>query len=642
MKKNLLILVCLLSFISNIFSQDLKIHHEPFKGDNSSKSTFNLHEYNPLMDNYDLKYVKLDLEVTNQSKLIFGSATIEAVVIEDDFDQIVLQLEDLFQIDSIIINGQKTDFNHENDEIVIDLTQTLPIYDLFRIIIYYRGVANNISRSYSIDWGKNVVWTLSESFHAYEWWPCKQVLWDKIDSADLYFTTTQNLMVGSNGVLKDIIELEDNKHRFEWESRHPINYYLISFAVSDYTDYSFYTKPDGSSPILVQNYVYDSPGCLNYYKSDINETGNFINLFSELFGLYPFADEKYGHCLTQLGGGMEHQTMTTIGNFGYDLVSHELAHQWYGDYVTCATWQDIWINEGFASYSEYIARENLVSFQAARDWISYAMDRSLMEPEGSLYIPIEDASNESRIFSWNLSYKKGAVLLHMLRHEFNDDDLFYASLRGYLNDFKDSVATGDDFIESMNQHSGKDFTDFFNAWYYGKGYPTFISAWSHKNDTLKIDVSQHTSSSSTELFPMHIDFKALRQSGDTILRFYHDKVHKQYKVHLNGTVTNLIFDPNQWILHKSSIVSSSENINHSQFMKVEIFPNPAKDFFIIRSQEIDENTTFRLYSITGRLIKQSKNFESHNRIDIRDISSGIYIVELNCSSKTHRSKLIVE
>ncbi len=96
-------------------------------------------------------------------------------------------------------------------------------------------------------------------------------------------------------------------------------------------------------------------------KAAIDKTGDLILLYSDLFGDYPFANEKYGHCVAPFGGGMEHQTMTTLVNFSFLLVAHELAHQWFGDFVTCSTWQDIWINEGFASYAEYLANQYLKS-----------------------------------------------------------------------------------------------------------------------------------------------------------------------------------------------------------------------------------------------------------------------------------------
>ena len=159
-----------------------------------------------------------------------------------------------------------------------------------------------------------------------------------------------------------------NKLRYEWKSNYPIAYYLISFAVSEYQEYNIYAHPAGmgGDSLLIQNFIYDAPGCLDYYKAGIDETVGMVELFSDLYSLYPFHQEKYGHCLTAIGGGMEHQTMSTMGNFNFGLVAHELGHMWFGDNVTCATWSDIWINEGFATYTDYLAREKFIHLNVSQ------------------------------------------------------------------------------------------------------------------------------------------------------------------------------------------------------------------------------------------------------------------------------------
>ncbi|NJO90434.1 MAG: M1 family metallopeptidase [Chloroflexia bacterium] len=226
-------------------------------------------------------------------------------------------------------------------------------------------------------------------------------------------------------MLTDTVNINEKQVQYRWKSKYPIAYYLISFTVADYKDYSYYIKiPGRTDSLLFQNYVYNRPGYLEIYKPEIDKTADFLILFSKLFGLYPFYEEKYGHCVAPIGGGMEHQTMTTLYNYSYTLVSHELAHQWFGDHTTCSTWQDIWINEGFASYCEYIAYENLGTKSEAESWMQNAQTRALREAEGSVFVPFTSANDEYRLFSSNLSYKKGAVILHMLRNEINDDSVF--------------------------------------------------------------------------------------------------------------------------------------------------------------------------------------------------------------------------
>src|SRR5690606_34514429 len=132
-------------------------------------------------------------------------------------------------------------------------------------------------------------------------------------------------------------------------------------------------------------------------------TADFIELFSGLYGMYPFADEKYGHCMAPISGGMEHQTMTTQGFFEKSLTAHELAHQWWGDYVTCGTWANIWINEGFASYSEYLMLQNLFPSQAAGD-MQQRHTNIMSQAGGSVWVA--DSTDESAIFDSRLVYNK--------------------------------------------------------------------------------------------------------------------------------------------------------------------------------------------------------------------------------------------
>jgi aminopeptidase N len=506
--RNFLLIALLMISIQSVAQKTdsiLKIYNY-----HSTKGIFS-HSADSRLDYYDVKFYKLD---------IAGNATIVAKVVAPQLDTFVVELNDEMIVDSVVRNNTNLSFLHNDNKIIVKLSEVVNENEQFSVTTYYHGTAvgGGVTNSHSSEWEKDVTWTLSESFHAKEWWPTKQVLDDKADSVYVFLTIPADCKAGSIGLLDNITNMPDNKLRYEWKSKYPINYYLISFSVSEYQDYSIYTHPAGTSDsILIQNYIYDSPNCLSTYKNDIDATKDLINLYSDLYGTYPFKDEKYGHCLAEIGGGMEHQTMTTLGNFSFRLVSHELAHQWFGDYVTCATWQDIWINEGFASYTEYLAKENLESQEAADEWIAYANELALREPYGSVYIPFEDANNENRIFNYNLSYKKGASIIHTLRHEINNDNVFFNIMQSFLDEYSDSVASGDDFLNTVNAISGNDYTNYFDQWYYGSGYPIFDVEWSQQNDSLQLTSIQRTTSSKTPLFQVHVDYKINFADSDTII-----------------------------------------------------------------------------------------------------------------------------
>lgn len=637
-------------FILLIFSIPLTLFAQ-FANPENYKSTKGFNEkdliniyYNKLLDKYNLYFVKLDLDVSDKSTYISGNATLLANVAES-LDTLIFDFSNYMTLDSFLINDSKVTFEHSNNIIKYVFDTPLNLNDKIKAQIFFHGTPDlngrGVTNGYSSQWEKSVTWTLSESFHAYEWWPCKQVLSDKIDSTYIFLTCDTDCKAGSNGLLTDVIDLPDNKKRFEWKTYYPINYYLISFAVAEYQDYSIYAKPQGADSVLIQNFIYNTSGCLDHYKTDIDNTIDFIELFSNKFGLYPFSNEKYGHCLTELGGGMEHQTMTTLGNFGYLLVAHELGHMWFGDYVTCATWQDIWINEGFASYSEYVALENLQSVSDAKAWMNTAHTYALEEPLKSIYIPFAEAFDESRIFNYRLSYKKGAAILHTLRHEINNDELFFSSIKEYLNIYADSVATGEDFKNVMESETGLNFDPFFDQWYYGKGYPRFDVEYFQTNDTLHLIVNETTSSSQTLLFQLYVDYKVYYSTGDTTLRLYQSKNLETFEIPFSKQISNIEVDPDNWIINIKGTIDSIKSPGNNRNLFA-FYPNPVKETLTINFnlKLHDEEKQIEILDVNGRLIKTYKTSENAIPLDISYLSDGFYFIKVISLNNTYSYKFI--
>lgn len=194
---------------------------------------------------------------------------------------------------------------------------------------------------------KKVLWTLSEPYGARDWWPTKQTLNDKIDSCDIFVTTPSGYKVGSNGILLNVVQ-DGNNVIHHWKHIHAEPAYLIAIAVADYSEYIDWVPLDSGDSLMVLEYVYPC----NLLSAQLQTTDIIptMQFFIELFGDFPF--EKYGHAQFGWGGGMEHSSMTFVGGFNHGLLAHELAHQWFGDKITCGSWQDIWLNEGFATYLE--------------------------------------------------------------------------------------------------------------------------------------------------------------------------------------------------------------------------------------------------------------------------------------------------
>lgn len=609
--------------------------------------------YNPLMDKYDVYFVKLDLEVTQMSTDISGNVTVHMSAVEE-LDTLLFDFYSNMIIDSMFVNDIKTSsYTHVNNQIQYEFSSSVLIGEDVKAQIYYHGTPINnrgVFNGYNSSYDKDVTFTLSECFQAREWWPCKQVLSDKIDSTYIFLTCGDTCMAGSNGLLKNVVELPNNKKRFEWKTYYPIDYYLISFAVSDYQDYSVYAHPEGADSILIQNFIYNHPDYLAANKEGIDNTIEFMELFSDKFGLYPFANEKYGHCIATFGGGMEHQTMTTIGSLGsgwYDIISHELGHMWFGDYVTCASWQDIWINEGPASYAEYVAKENLRSVMDAKYWMGDAHAYALSQPLGSVYIPFSDAANEGRIFSYALSYKKGASLMHMIRHEINNDELFFLSIRNYLSEYADSVATGEDFKNSIETSTGIDFDPFFDQWYFGQGYPRFDVEYIQVNDTLHMFVDQSTSSNETPLFQLNLDFKIKFTEGDTTLRLNLLSNSDSFYIPLKDKVTGIVVDPDNWILNEEGTVKeiTTLSISDSPIDNKSLFnfsPNPVKETIKVNFNENLTNyeNQIQIMDINGRLIKAYKTNSNSYPIDVSFLTNGIYFIRGISTNKSYTYKFV--
>jgi aminopeptidase N len=592
---------------------------------------------------YDVIFYGIDLEVNDRSTYIQGSTQILVTAVED-MDEVVFELSVSLTVDSVFLDGKKVPaYSHGNDLVRITPEEPLEAGKQFSTLIFYHGTGgqygffSGISNRFDSFWGKHVTYTLSEPFHAMDWFACKQVLTDKADSANVYVTVADHLKAGSNGLLSGVDSLPGNRVRYKWETRYPTAFYLLSLSVSEYMDYSYYLYPEESpDSFLFQNYIYDTASYLPANKEDIDATGDMMSSFSWMFGNYPFWKEKYGHCVAPMGGGMEHQTMTTLVNFGFNLVAHELAHQWFGDNVTCASWQDIWINEGFASYAEYLALEQLVSKAEADYWMEGAHDKVYTEPEGSVYIPEEDASDEFRIFSYALSYKKGAALLHMLRYELNDDSVFYETLENFQKSFADSVATGDDFLMVLNETSGRSFDWFFDQWYYGQGYPIFNLAWWQTTDSLFIVMDQEGSSPATPFFRTTLDIGLTLEDGkQSSLQIAYDSPSKTIQIPMNKRVLDVIPDPANWIVDISQVVH-----RYTTNAYLSVHPNPFNDQLKIVFNTGAAERDIILTDINGRLVDRVSSHSWTVSIPTNDLAPGVYLLRVLAGKDEYSAKVV--
>jgi aminopeptidase N len=603
-----------------------------------------------LMNKYDVKFYKLDVNLERTSVAISGNVTIGAEVQLTALDTFAFELDDVLLIDSIKINNTLRTFSRAANQVFVPVTPILPSGSSFTAQIFYHGTPTSggffagITHTTSGTWGNEVVFTLSEPYNAYQWWPCKQDLTDKADSAYIFVTTSNQNKVGSNGILTASVPVAGNKIRYEWKTRYPIDYYLISVSVAKYIDYTIFAHPAGTTDsVRIQNYLYDNthnPSVLTTFQTSIDQTADFIELYSDLFGLYPFINEKYGHSMAPLGGGMEHQTMTTLGMFNFDLVCHELGHQWWGDHVTCGTWSDIWLNEGFATYCEYLAKQNLDP-GTAQQWLTDVHTSVMSAVDGSVYIPVAQTTDINRIFDSRLSYDKGGAIIHQIRFETQNDTLFFQTLKNFQSQYGYSTAIGLDFKSVLETTTGINFTDNFNQWYFGEGYPTYNIIWNQVADTVTFTATQTSSMPSiTPLFKMLMEYKLNSASGDTLIKVYQTANTNTFKIHTHKTITGMVVDPNDWVINKvGSIMVGTENIENPMFFS--IGPNPVQDYvFVFLENMTNFEKYISVYDIIGRELIKYNTSQNSTKINLSELSNGYYLIKVTDGKNSYSKKII--
>ena len=592
------------------------------------------------MEKYDVIHYDLDLTANNMNTNLAGTVKMTAIA-NENIDTVIFELFPSYTINTLLVNQNTAQYSWR--ETGIHCKVNVKKGEKFTISTSYSGKAPDqstnplggagYSQKQSPSWKKNVSWTLSEPFSAYEWFPCKQSLTDKIDSVSVKITVPDSCMAGSNGLLQNITSLPNNQKCFYWKHLQPIDYYLISFSVANYTDYSFYAHPKDADSILIQNYVY--PNALSKFKNQIDNTADFIDYFSDIYSLYPFHKEKYGHCMAPISGGMEHQTMTTLGFFDDELVAHELAHQWWGNHVTCGSWSDIWLNEGFATYSEYLMLAKLFP-GSEKGKLNNIHNSVLSVSNGSTWV--KDSLNENSIFSRELVYNKGAAIIHTLRYIVQNDELFFQALRNFQSEFGFKTATAIDFKKSIEKTTGIDLTNYFNEWYYGEGYPTYSAKIYQKSDnSSELIITQKTSASNvTPLFTNPIDIRIRRTDNtDTIIRIaINSNFQKNYFSKELGLKEVIDIDPINYIVNRveqftNNIDTLPENIL--------IFPNPTQDYISIELKN-SVDAVAKILDMNGKIITE-KSFSKEIQLDLKNQSNGNYLLIIESDGTILKHKI---
>ena len=585
---------------------------------------------------YDVTYYDINLEVSDTSTLIKGYCSVNIENNTDNLSWIVFELSNNLVVDSVFCNFQRSEFYHRNDSLFI-ANGTISDQIIFTTI-YYQGNGKGNKR-YGINSNyvagyhqQNVTWTLCEPFYSKLWFPVKQDLNDKADSVRISLIIDTGLVAVSNGLLDQIIPINNAKNKFVWKTYYPIDYYLISLAVSDYYIYEQYI-PFNDDSLYFVNYIYNSPSYVEKEKRNIDTTIHLIKLYSELFGTYPFANEKYGHVLAPIGGGMEHQTITTLANFNFELVAHELAHQWWGNLVTCSSWQDIWINEGFASYAEYLAIEHLHSKEKADEWLQRTISAVKSYNDGSVYIS-DYPDSVPRIFSSRLSYDKGAVIIHLLRKKINNDPVFFEILRTFLAENAFSTAGGETFRAVAERISGISLTDFFDDWYYGDGFPEVFITWQSYPDYTIIEVQKDRNYE----FGMNLTLKQFN-GLETKVAYEVPDLFNRDTFYVDGLVKNILTNE---MNDELILITGIEKTGHDGIEQdiILTYDRESKQYNLYFFN--DETRQVKIMDTNGKTIISDITTNNYCLLNMNGYGKGLYILEVKENkNKIYRKKIIL-
>ena len=593
---------------------------------------------NPNTANYDITYHKLEFTINPAVKFITGKVTTTYTALSN-MNTITFDFANPLTVSSVKKGAANLTFVEDaNNQLIITLPAIQAAGTSATIEISYSGVppANGFD-SFVQDThnGSPIIWTLSEPFGARDWWPCKQDLNDKINSIDVYITAPSQYIAVSNGVETTVPVISGANKITHFHHGYPIPAYLIAIAVTNYT---VYNQTGGTLPnqYPIINYIY--PEDFASVQSQLDETPAILELYESLFEVYPFHNEKYGHAQFGWGGGMEHTTVSFMVGFDRQLIAHEMGHQWFGDKITCGSWKDIWLNEGFATYLATLVIENfdgLDAFIAEKDgMINYIIS----SPSGNVYLTDAQATNVDRIFSGRLSYNKGAMILEMLRFKMGDV-MFFQALKNYLADpnlaYKYAVTS--DLQNHLEAVYGSSLSEFFSDWVYNQGYPTYtITAQNWGAGQAKFVVNQTQSNASVSYFEMPVPVRVYGSSGqqvDLVLdnTFDGEEIIKSVPF----TITGVEFDPERHLIAGTSSITLG-NQNFDLENAITIYPNPSSDVLHIQMPSTTALEKVIVYNNLGQKVMEN----SSSAFSVSSLAAGVHYIDIQTAEGTFHKKFI--
>jgi hypothetical protein len=510
-----------------------------WKAESFERSQASRSDATPNQQAFDVRWYDLDLTFNPTGSQVSGTVRTQAMVLAGPLATLELHLAANMVVDAVTSAGVPVGHARVADLVVVTLDRAYAAGELVDVRVTYHGSPVAGSFGFSLAFGRRLIWSLSEPYGARTWWPCKDLPEDKADSVTIRYTVPTGLKTASNGTLVSSTDNGVNAVT-RWRESHPITTYLVSIASYPYTQTVdwFQYAPADSMRLDFYNYPESVAGVAAVQA----KVKHMLAAFTPLFGPYPFLDEKYGHAQFNFGGGMEHQTCSSMGAFVEFIVAHELAHQWWGDMITCHDFHHIWLNEGFATYGEALWAESQGGPAAYHADLAF----NRYYGPGSVWVP--DDQDAGRIFSSDLSYDKGSWVLHMLRRVLGDA-AFFASLAQYRATHANGTAVTEDFRDACEAASGRDLDAFFQQWVYGERYPVYRADWSAAPAAGGWDVTLTLQQrQGWQLFTMPVDVRIETTAGPRDFTVPDSLASQVFVLNVDAEPLALEVDPDGWIL----------------------------------------------------------------------------------------------
>jgi aminopeptidase N len=605
-------------------------------------------------ENFDVKYYRCEWEVDPAVRYIAGKVTTYFKLFSTG-NTITVDLSSALTVDSVKRGNVPYLFTHSNNALQINFAGNTAANVLDSVSIWYKGVPptsgfGSFAKGTATN-GTDIIWTLSEPYGSRDWWPCSNGLGDKADSLDVYITHPANRKAVGTGMLQWVNPQPAGKAISYWKHRYPIVPYLVSLAVADYAVLN-YNIALGTTNLPMITYCYNDAASINNFQANtplIDGPMQYLHAISP----YPFINEKYGHVQFGWNGGMEHQTNSFMVNMNEALIVHELAHQWVGNKITCASWEDIWLNEGFASYftNHYLEIKYPQNYISNRNAL---LNNITSQIGGS--VKVVDTSVHTNIFNGRLIYRKGGYLLFTLKFILGDA-MFTNVLKKYLSEpnLVYASARTSDFKRVLERETGKDFSTFFKQWYEGEGYPSFNVKWYVLDTTfVRFNLSQITSHPSVSFYktPIELTFKNATQSKT--VRVNHDVNNQIFTTSLGFKADTVLIDSSLHLISKNNTAQKQPDVNDGSSIPlptnngqggIDVNPNPLGVLSNIYLHDFDANEAqIAVHNAAGQLLfsKQASLWYGTANVPLSSSNwaKGMYIITVKAGNTKLFKKIV--